>query len=148
MAFDPLSAVGDVSNLLRDAIDKIWPNPEDKAKAEAVAMAAATDSAVQTLKAQIGVMMAEANSADPWTSRARPSFLYVMYTMILISIPYGILWAFEPAIADRMANGLKAWLGAIPDPLWQTFMVGYLGYTLARGSDKAGGVLPFITGKK
>jgi len=35
------------------------------------------------------------------TSRARPSFLYVMYSMIMISIPFAVLWAFQPAVAAR-----------------------------------------------
>lgn len=137
MAFGIDDAITGVSTLLTTAIDRIWPNPGDKAKAEAVAMAATADAAVKQLQAAQAVMLAEATSSDPWTSRARPSFLYVMYVMILISIPFGVLWAFDPAIAERMATGLKLWLTAIPEGLWATFGLGYSGYTVSRSYEKA-----------
>jgi hypothetical protein len=31
----------------------------------------------------MAAVLAEAESPDPWTSRARPSFLYVMYVLLL-----------------------------------------------------------------
>jgi hypothetical protein len=146
--FGPDDAIAGGVKLLDDAINKIWPNPEDKAKAEAVAMTAAADAAVSTIKAQTSVMLAEAQSADKWTSRARPSFLYVMYALLLAALPFAILWAFEPATADRMALGFQKWLAAIPDGLWSTFTTGYLGYVVARETGKAGGIMPLVMGKK
>lgn len=148
MAFGLDDAIGGVSTLLNTAINKIWPNPEDKAKAEAVTLMAAADAAVTQLKASQAVMQAEAQSADPWTSRARPSFLYVIYVMILMGIPMGVLYAFDPHHADLIATGLQKWLAAIPDSLWTLFGVGYTGYAVARSSDKAGGLVPMIMGNK
>jgi hypothetical protein len=148
MAFGIDDAIGGVSTLLNTAINKIWPDPADKAKAEAITMAAAADAAIQQLKASQAVMLAEEQSADKVTSRARPLFLYVMYVMILSAIPMGVLYAFDPKHADLIAVGLQRWLAAIPDAMWQLFMTGYLGYTFARGADKAGGVMPFLSGKK
>jgi hypothetical protein len=86
----------------------------------------------KTQEIQLSAILAEAKSADPWTSRARPSFLYVIYIMILAAIPMGVLSAFKPAIAIQVAAGMQAWLSAIPDTLWSVFGVGYLGYTGAR----------------
>ena len=78
--------------------------------------------------------------ADPWTSRARPGFLYVMYAMILWTIPMGLVAALSPATGAAMAAGMRAYLDAIPEPLWALFGTGYLGYTVARQWGKAKGV--------
>jgi len=75
---------------------------------------------------------AEAQSTDKWTSRARPSFLYVMYVVILSALPFAVLFAFKPAEAKLVAEGFGMWLAAIPDELYWLFAAGYLGYTGAR----------------
>ena len=85
----------------------------------------------------MSAILAEAKSDDPWTSRARPSFLYTIYLLILAAIPIGILSAFKPEMATQIASGMQAWLGAIPDTLWQVFGFGYLGYTGAREYGKS-----------
>ncbi len=77
---------------------------------------------------------------DPWVSRARPAFLYVMYALLLWSIPIGLIAAFSPATALAMARGMGAYLSAIPEPLYALFGTGYLGYTAARAWGKARGV--------
>lgn len=74
---------------------------------------------------------------DRWTSRARPSFLYVMYIMILWSLPMGILFAFRPEAAMAITAGVKAWLTAIPEELYGLFGVGYVGYSVTRSYDKS-----------
>jgi phosphotransferase system glucose/maltose/N-acetylglucosamine-specific IIC component len=88
----------------------------------------------------MSAIIAEAQSSDPWTSRARPSFMYVIYVMILMSIPMGILSAFNPAMAVAISAGMKSWLSAVPDSLWTLFGVGYVGYTGARMMEKRKGV--------
>jgi len=123
-------------------IDKIIPDKEarDKAKLELIRLQGSQE--LEVLQAQMSAIVAEANSADPWTSRARPSFLYVMYLLILWSLPMGVLSAFSPASAHAIASGMTAYLGALPEPLYVLFGTGYLGYTAARqwgkisGSDK------------
>lgn len=133
-------AVAGAIKLIDDAINKIWPDPQQRASAEATLIKAQAEAAILQMQQQMSVMLAEAQSNDPWTSRARPSFLYVMYLMILVCLPFGVLWAFNPVIGQRMADGMQQWLSAVPDALWQTFMVGYLGYTGARTWEKAKGV--------
>ena len=136
MAFDPLTAALDLGGKL---IDKIFPDPaqRDQAKLELLKMQQAGE--LDAVKVQMSAIIAEAQSADPWTSRARPSFLYVMYIMILASIPIGILSVFRPDAAVQVANGMRAWLAAVPDSLWAVFGVGYTGYTVARSAwDKKG----------
>jgi hypothetical protein len=69
---------------------------------------------------------------DPWTRRARPGFLYVMYALLLWAIPVGLLAALSPGAAAAIARATAAYLHAIPEPLYALFGTGYLGYTLAR----------------
>lgn len=140
MAFGIDDAVGAVSNLATTIINKVFPDPQDAAKAKAVLEAADTQAAIQQTASQLQAIMAEAQSSDKWTSRARPSFLYVCYCMILTSIPMGVLYAFDADHAQKIAQGLQAWLAAIPDPVWQLFTVGYLGYTGGRSWEKIKGV--------
>lgn len=90
-------------------------------------------------------MPTERPPADPWTEdlwtrRARPTFLYVMYALLLFSIPVGLIAAVQPATATAIAHGMGAYLSAIPDPLYALFATGYLGYTAARSWGKAKGV--------
>lgn len=134
------TAIGEVSGLLTTAINKIWPNPEDKAKAEATIMAASADAAIARLKAEQAVMLSEATSSDGWTSRARPSFLYVVYILMLASIPMGICFAIDPTIAMAVTSGFKGWLAAIPDTYLELFGVVMLGYTGGRTLEKIKGV--------
>jgi len=131
MSFDPLTAAMDLGGKI---IDKIWQDPaqRDQAKLELLKMQQSGE--LDTVKVQMSAILAEAQSADPWTSRARPSFLYVMYIMILAAIPMGVLSAFHPDIAVKIADGLKAWLTAIPNELWAVFGIGYTGYTVARSA--------------
>lgn len=121
-------------------IDKIFPDPEQKARAQLELIRAEKAGELEEAKMQMSAILAEAQSPDPWTSRARPSFLYVMYILVLACIPMGILSAFQPEVAVRIAEGMKHWLAAIPEELWTVFGVGYLGYTGFRSFDKRKGL--------
>ncbi len=121
-------------------IDKLIPDPKarDAAKLELLKLQGSQE--LETIKAQMSAIIAEAESSDPWTSRARPSFLYVMYVMVLWAIPMGVLAAFQPGMAKDIGNGMNAYLGGIPEPMWTLFGTGYLGYTAARTWGKTKGV--------
>ena len=77
---------------------------------------------------------------DPWTKRARPGFLYVIYALILWSIPIGLVAAVSPALAERISAGMTAYLRGIPEELYALFGTAYLGYTAARTWGKVKGV--------
>jgi len=117
-------------------IDKLFPDPVEKAKAQAQLAQLAQAGELAELEVRMSAILAEAKSADPWTSRARPGFLYVMYVMILAAIPLGVLGALRPAAATAIAAGMQAWLSAIPAEMWWVFGVGYTGYSAARSFDK------------
>ena len=121
-------------------IDKIIPDPRarDAAKLELLKLQGSQE--MDAIKTQMTAIVAEAQSTDPWTSRARPSFLYVMYTMILWAIPMGLIAAVRPDMAKGIAAGMNAYLNGIPEPMWALFGTGYLGYTAARSWGKAKGV--------
>ena len=123
-------------------IDKVIPDKaaRDKAKLELLQLQGSQDLA--EIQARLSAIVAEANSLDPWTSRARPSFLYVMYLLLLWALPMGLIAAFRPDTAMAIARGMNAYLTGLPEPLYALFGTGYLGYTAARqwgkiaGSDK------------
>lgn len=113
-------------------IDKIIPDPEAREKAKLELIKLQGNQELQAVETRIAAILAEANAQDPWTSRARPSFLYVMYVMILWAIPMGIIAAIRPETAFAIANGMNAYLSGLPEPLYALFGTGYLGYTVAR----------------
>ena len=121
-------------------IDKIIPDPEarDRAKLELLKMEGS--QAMEAIRTRMTAIVAEANSADPWTSRARPSFLYVMYALLLWAIPMGLIAAARPEMAKSIAEGMNAYLAGIPESLYALFGTGYLGYTAARAWGKAKGL--------
>jgi Holin of 3TMs, for gene-transfer release len=121
-------------------IDKIIPDPKarDAAKLELLKLQGSQE--LDAIKTQMTAIVAEAQSTDPWTSRARPSFLYVMYAIILWAIPMGLIAAVRPETARGIADGMNAYLAGIPEPMWALFGTGYLGYTAARSWGKAKGV--------
>lgn len=133
------TGLGSIFNLTGKVIDKIWPdkNEAEKAKLELFKMQQAGE--FKELESSFNAIIAEAQSSDPWTSRARPSFMYVMYIMILASLPMGLLFAFKPEVAMAVTAGVKAWLIAIPEELYALFGVGYVGYSVTRSYDKSKG---------
>ena len=121
-------------------IDKIIPDPKARDEAKLKLLALQGSQEMEQVKTQISAIMAEAQSPDPWTSRARPSFLYVMYALLLWAIPMGLIAAAQPQMAKDIAAGMNAYLAGIPEPLYALFGTGYLGYTVARSWGKAKGV--------
>jgi hypothetical protein len=130
------SLIGPIAGL----IDKLIPDPKarDAAKLELIKLQGSQE--MDALRTQLSAIVAEAQSTDPWTSRARPSFLYVMYALLLWSIPMGLIAGVQPAMADGIARGMSAYLRGIPEELYALFGTGYLGYTAARAWGKAKGV--------
>ena len=125
--------IGPVAGL----IDKIIPDPKAREAAKLELLRLEGSQELDRIKTQMAAVLAEAESPDPWTSRARPSFLYVMYVLLLWSIPMGIIAAVSPATARAIAGGMNAYLSGIPEPLYALFATGYLGYTAAREWGKA-----------
>ena len=130
------SLIGPVASL----IDKIIPDPQARERAKIELIKLEGTQAMEEIQARLSAIVAEAQSKDPWTSRARPSFLYVMYVLLLFALPMGVLAAFNPQAASDIAKGMNAYLGDLPEELYALFGTGYLGYTAARQWGKVKGV--------
>ena len=121
-------------------IDKLFPDPEQKARAQLELLKLQQDGELESVKVQLSAIIAEAQSTDPWTSRARPSFLYVVYILLLTAIPMGVLTVFSPEAAANLTTGFKAWLAAIPDSILTLFGTVMTGYVLGRSWEKTRGI--------
>lgn len=121
-------------------IDRVIPDPKarDAAKLELLKLEGTQE--MEAIRTRLSAILAEAGSADPWTSRARPAFLYVMYVLLLWAIPMGLIAALRPNAAEAIARGMNAYLAGLPEPLYALFGTGYLGYTAARAWGQAKGV--------
>ena len=130
------SLIGPIASI----IDKIIPDPRARERAKLELLKLEGTQEMENVSARLSAIVAEGGSADPWTSRARPSFLYVMYVLLLFALPMGVLSAFNPQAAADIASGMNAYLGGLPEPLYALFGTGYLGYTAARQWGKNVGV--------
>jgi hypothetical protein len=120
-------------------IDKLFTSDDERAAAKARLLELQQTGELRALEIQMSAILAEANSSDPWTSRARPAFLYLMYAVIGLCVGGGILGIWWPDSVTVAAQNMTNLLGAIPEDLWWLFGAGYLGYTGARSLDKRAG---------
>ena len=127
-----LALIDPVSRL----IDKLIPDKQAAAQAKLDMLKEENQEALQELQISMSAILAEANSSDKWTSRARPSFMYVIYTLMLMSLPMAIVFSIKPDLAKSIIDGFHLWLAAIPEPYLQLFGMGYLGYTGGRSWEK------------
>lgn len=132
-----LTGLGSLFSLANTVIDKLFPDKTEAERLKLEFLRQQQAGEFKELEARFSAIVAEAQSTDPWTSRARPSFMYVMYVMILASIPMGFLFATKPEVAMAVTAGVANWLKALPEEMWWLFGAGYLGYTGSRTFEKA-----------
>lgn len=120
-------------------IDRVLPDKAAKDAAKLALMELEQQGEFKEDELRMQAIVMEAQSTDPWTSRARPSFFYVMYVYIVAAIPMGVVSAVSPETALAITDGVEAFLNAIPDILYQVFIAGFLGYTGARTFEKVKG---------
>ncbi len=122
-------------------IDRMFPDAEeaDKRKAELALMAQQGD--LKELEISMSAIITEANSKDPFTSRARPCFMYVIYLVIItLVLVFPVLGIWFPDHMGTFYENVAKGFEAIPEAMWWTFTSGYLGYTGARTFEKNKGV--------
>jgi len=117
-------------------INKLIPDPTAKAQAQLELLKLQQSGALEEEKTQLSAIIAEAQSSDKWTSRARPSFLYVVYILLLASIPMGVVFAVSPTTAGSITTGFRGWLAAIPPEIIELFKWVMLGYIGGRSFEK------------
>ncbi|MBI4185284.1 MAG: hypothetical protein HY521_14930 [Proteobacteria bacterium] len=127
---------GPLMDVAGKLIDKLFQTDEEKAEARVRLLKAEQAGELEELRLAMGAILADAQSGDPWTSRARPTFLYVMYAVIGLCFAGGIVGIWWPGQVTAAAENIANLLAAIPESLWWLFGAGYLGYTGARSFDK------------
>lgn len=131
-----MDLISPFAKIASTVIDNLFETDEEKAAARVKIMQAEQSGRLDEARIAMSAIMAEAQSDDPWTSRARPTFLYVMYAVIGLCFVGGILGVWWPDHVQVASVGIGTMLNAIPDSLWTLFGVGYLGYGAARTLDK------------
>lgn len=133
-----LSAVFDMGGKL---LDKFFPDPTERAQKQMELLQMQQSGEFKVLETRMSAILAEANSTDPWTSRARPSFLYVFYAIILgMTVIAPVFGVFNPVAMSVFYDNVGKGFAAIPEEMWWTFTAGYLGYAGARTFEKRKGV--------
>lgn len=121
-------------------IDKLIPDKEVAAKAKLDLLLAQQQGELKELEIRMSAILAEAQSADPWTSRARPAFMWFFYLLLgALTIAAPFVGVFAPEAMAQFYVNVARGFAAMPSELWTTFTVGYLGYTAARQYGKAQG---------
>lgn len=128
-----------ILGLANTLIDRVFPDQKSKDEARLKLLEMQQSGELELKKIEMSAIIAEAQSADKWTSRARPSFLYVMYILLGFSLVNGFIYVVNPSWSAGIATGFGDFLKAIPDSLYALFGAGYLGYSASRTVDKAKG---------
>lgn len=124
-----------------EIIKRIFPDKESQQKYQQRLLELEQQGELKELETRMSVIIAEANSKDSWTSRARPSFMYVFYFLIVsLVVVAPVIGVFYPAEMNQFYANVKAGFDAIPGALWGTFTAGYLGYGGYRTFEKYKGV--------
>lgn len=135
--------LGILSPVIQGVTNRFFPNPEDELKRQELnqRLAIAIMENDSALQAQIvEVYKLEAGSADPFVSRARPTFMYVMYALFAACPLGGMLSIFYPQEVFQAAENTKLLFEAIPAELMATFFGCFAVYSINRTSEKKAGV--------
>jgi len=134
---DPIASIASgVAAPLFNLIDNLFTSDKERAEAKMKLVQLEQSGQLDELKVSLSAILAEAQSDDPWTSRARPTFLYLIYLVISLSFAGGIIGIWWPDHVATAATNITNLLAAIPESLWWLFGAGYLGYTGSRSFDK------------
>lgn len=136
----PFPIVDGVLSIGEKLIDKLIPDPKAKAAARLELAKLNQRGELEEMHTRLSAIISDSKSKDPWTSRARPTFLYVVYILLLTSIPVGIAFVISPSHAERFIEGFRLWLSAIPEPVLTLFGVVMTGYVGGRSWEKVRGV--------
>ena len=133
--------LGGIFDIGGKLLDKFFPDPAERAQKQFELLQMQQNGELKELETRMSAILAEASSSDPWTSRARPSFLYVFYTIILCMVVVApVIGVFHPGAMDAFFANVGKGFAAIPEEMWWAFTAGYLGYAGARTFEKRKGV--------
>lgn len=128
-------------DVARNLINKLIPDPVANAEAQLKLMELDQQGRLADLQLQMSAIVAEANSSDPWTSRARPSFMYLFYAIVMFMVMLApMIGVFYPERMDLFFMNVSKGFNAIPEPMWWTFTAGFLGYSGSKSLEAIKGV--------
>lgn len=131
-----MNKILDILGIGTKLIDKLIQDPDAKAQAKLDLLRLQQEGEFKEDELRYQAIVSESGSEDKWTSRARPSFMYVIYIYLLAAIPFGIVGVFYPTESGVMVENMGKWFEAIPGDLYALFGAGFLGYVGARSYDK------------
>ena len=135
-----ISALTQLLPVVSDVLDRVIPDKDEADKAKMALLRMEREGELRAEAKRLDVLANESNSRDPWTSRARPCFLYVVYIYLLTGLPVGIVGAVNPEAAAGFTQGMRDFLGAIPGGMWGLFASCFAVYTGGRSWEKGRGV--------
>lgn len=136
-----LPLISAITGVVGEIIDKTFTTDKDRADAHYKLTELIQTGQLKELETRLSAIIAEAQSPDPFTSRARPSFMYVFYVVILsLVIIAPLVGVFYPTQMTNFFSNVDLGFKAIPSELWATFTAGYLGYSYFRTDEKKKGV--------
>ena len=100
-------------------IDELFTSDEEREEAKLKLVALEQSGKLKELDTRMSAIISESQSTDPWTSRARHSFLYVIYILILFSIP--LIISFIPELQPYVMKGWEM-IGKAPE--WYLWLYG------------------------
>lgn len=130
MALDPISAALDIGGKL---IDRLWPNPEERAKANLALLELAQKGELAEFTARAEIVKAEASSENWLAASWRP---ITMLTFVGLIVARWFGWA-APELTE--AEYIK---------LWSIVEFGLGGYVVGRSVEKIAPSLASALGKK
>jgi hypothetical protein len=135
---NPISSALDLGESL---VERFIPDPSQKRKAKRALEKMEQNGELRRLEARMGAITAEAQSKDKWTSRARPSFMYTVYLILIVNVVLApAAGIFFPEQMGNYFQYVAQGFEAIPGAVWATFTSGFLGYAGLRSYEKAKGV--------
>ena len=125
--------LGPVLEIGKSLIDRLFPNAEEKAKAEADLLVMIQTQEFQKVLAQLEINAAEAASPDPFTSRWRPAVGWCCAA--------GFLWAAIGQPIFAYVAAIKGWppAPAIDTDVLMYVLGGMLGLGTLRSVEKVKG---------
>ena len=122
-----LLGIGEVADLGTKILEKIIPDAAQAEKYKFALLQLQQSGELAEMANATKIITTDAASSDKWTARARPWFLYVMYILLLASIPMGVCHSINPVVSHNMELGMADWFKTIPNELWVFFGISLTG---------------------
>ena len=147
MGFNIATILGSgLGDMIKDVVGSFKLSPEKKAELQQVVDQNAHEIQMKEYELQVRTMdaeskaieaasaniRAEAQSGDKWTSRARPTFLYLFYIILAFNFILVPIAQMIKGISLENLHPIE-----FPEIMWEVFVAGYLGYTGLRSWEKS-----------